>query len=125
MLKEKYSNVLALGEQLAVRDGYVEEEEGVLRIGGNVEYALEKDLLWDAIKTHSGWETEVDADIKVLRTEIYGLYTVAKGDTLWKIADRLLGKGSRYMEIFEINKDILSNPDLIKIGQELKLPNKS
>jgi nucleoid-associated protein YgaU len=29
------------------------------------------------------------------------------------------------MEIFELNKDILDNPDIIKVGQKLKLPHRS
>ncbi|MDQ3214020.1 MAG: LysM peptidoglycan-binding domain-containing protein, partial [Acidobacteriota bacterium] len=41
---------------------------------------------------------------------------------LSKIAKQHLGDGNAYMRIFELNKDQLSNPDLIKPGQVLKLP---
>lgn len=50
------------------------------------------------------------------------LYTVKEGDTLWKISDKLLGKGQRYMEIFEANKPMLSDPDKIYPGQVLRIP---
>lgn len=49
-------------------------------------------------------------------------YVVKSGDTLWKIAQEVYGKGSKYMKIFEANKDILDNPDKIFPGQELKIP---
>jgi LysM repeat protein len=49
-------------------------------------------------------------------------YTVQSGDTLGTIAAKLLGSSSRYMEIYNLNTDILSNPNLIQIGQVLTLP---
>lgn len=49
-------------------------------------------------------------------------YTVKSGDTLWRIATQKLGSGSRYMEIFNLNTDKLTNPDNIDVGQVLTLP---
>ena len=49
-------------------------------------------------------------------------YTVVSGDTLWSISERLYGKGSHYMKIFEANTDVLENPDRIFPGQELRIP---
>jgi nucleoid-associated protein YgaU len=49
-------------------------------------------------------------------------HEVVAGDTLSKIAKKYYGDASLYMQIFEANKDILSNPDLIKIGQRLRIP---
>lgn len=50
-------------------------------------------------------------------------YTVEKGDSLWEIAKKRLGDGSKWSEIYNLNKDVLgSNPDLIFSGTELKLP---
>ena len=48
-------------------------------------------------------------------------YTVKSGDTLWYIAKRYLGDGSRYREIYELNKDILKSPSLIYPGQTLRI----
>jgi nucleoid-associated protein YgaU len=50
------------------------------------------------------------------------VYEVKPGDTLGAIAQRFYGKASLYPKIFEANRDILSNPDLIKVGQKLKIP---
>lgn len=49
-------------------------------------------------------------------------YTVKSGDSLWKIAQKSLGKGGRYPEIFNLNKDKIKNPNLIYPGQVLTLP---
>ena len=49
-------------------------------------------------------------------------YTVAAGDSLSKIAKKLYGDASKWKRIFEANRDILKNPDLIHPGQVLKIP---
>jgi len=50
-------------------------------------------------------------------------YTVKRGDSLWKIAERLLGDGTRFTEIVELNEDVLNGrPDFIVSGTVLKVP---
>jgi nucleoid-associated protein YgaU len=49
-------------------------------------------------------------------------HTVVKGDTLWAIAEKTLGKGARYKEIFEANRPMLTDPDKIYPGQVLRIP---
>jgi nucleoid-associated protein YgaU len=49
-------------------------------------------------------------------------HEVKKGDTLWKIAEQYYGDGNLYKDIFEANKDILKDPNVIKVGQKLKIP---
>ena len=51
-------------------------------------------------------------------------HTVKKGDTLWAISSATLGNGSRYNEIFEANKPMLTHPDKIYPGQVLRIPAK-
>lgn len=46
-------------------------------------------------------------------------YIVKKGDTLWHIARTYLGNGRRYVEIFEKNRDIIKDPNLIYPGMHL------
>ncbi|MDB5096534.1 MAG: chitinase, class, partial [Cyanobacteria bacterium RYN_339] len=48
--------------------------------------------------------------------------TVQGGDSLSAIAQQTLGDAGRWNEIYELNKDQISNPDLIYAGQVLKLP---
>ncbi|CZR99155.1 LysM domain/BON superfamily protein [Clostridioides difficile] len=55
------------------------------------------------------------------------IYTVKASDTLYKIAKNLLGKGSRWKEIYNIpeNKKVIGkNPNIIKKGQKLVIPSK-
>ena len=47
------------------------------------------------------------------------LYKVVKGDSLWKIADKELGNGLLWKEIYEANKAEIANPDKIYVGQEI------
>ena len=49
-------------------------------------------------------------------------YTVQKGDSLSKIAQMQLGDGRKWKEIFEANRDQITNPDLIHPGQVLRIP---
>lgn len=52
-------------------------------------------------------------------------YTVVSGDNLWKIAQRYLGDGSRWNEIYSYNNNksiIGGNPNLIRPGQVLSIP---
>ena len=49
-------------------------------------------------------------------------YTVVAGDSLSKIAKKQLGDANKWKQIFEANRDVIKNPDLIKPGQVLKLP---
>jgi nucleoid-associated protein YgaU len=52
------------------------------------------------------------------------LYVVKAGDSLSKIAKEVLGDARRWPEIFEANKDQIKDPNLIRVGQELKIPPK-
>jgi LysM repeat protein len=49
-------------------------------------------------------------------------YTVESGDCLWNIAKEVYGDGSKYVAIYEANKDKITNPNLIKVGQTLTIP---
>lgn len=51
-------------------------------------------------------------------------YTVVKGDTLSKIAKQFYGNANDYMRIFEANKPMLTHPDKIYPGQNLRIPPK-
>lgn len=49
-------------------------------------------------------------------------YTVVGGDSLSKIAKKFYGDATQWRHIFEANQDRISNPDMIQIGQVLKIP---
>ena len=65
----------------------------------------------------------VDDQIQVEAPEPESVvYTVKKGDTLSKIAKTHYGDAMRYPEIFEANRPMLKDPDLIYPGQVLRIP---
>ncbi len=108
-------------------DGSAQEKDGKLHFVGSVKSEADKNELWSAIKTIPTWREDVVADIKVTgggaaAPAAAKTYTVKAGDTLSKIAKEHLGDANSYMKIFELNRDKLSNPDVIKPGQVLTLP---
>ena len=123
--KDKYSSVLALGEKLGIRDGKLEEgADGVLRMWGTAEDTYQKDQLWDAIKAIGGASpTDIAADIKVANTDYYTKHTVSKGESLSKISKHYYDDAMKYKAIFDANRDQLSDPDEIEVGQVLTIPN--
>jgi nucleoid-associated protein YgaU len=109
--------------------GSADERDGKLYFHGSVNSQDEANRIWDAIKTVPDWRNDIVGDIKVAPQATSGnvsgqTYTVKAGDTLSKIAKEHLGDATAYMAIFEANRDQLSNPDLIKPGQVLKIPAK-
>jgi len=49
-------------------------------------------------------------------------YTVVSGDSLWKIAQKFYGTGTKWTAIYGANRTTLSNPSLLQIGQQLAIP---
>jgi len=63
-------------------------------------------------------EEKVESQVKV-NTRIY---TIKKGDTLWKIAEKELGSGHRWRYLFELNKDKIKNPSKLEVGKKIIIP---
>ena len=124
MLQNKYQSVLQLGEKLNIQNGDVREENGKLKVSGVAQTAYEKDVLWNEIKRVGGdVPTDIEADISVADHSRYHTHTVEKGDTLSHIAKHYYGKANKYPEIFDANRNILDDPNKIRPGQELVIPN--
>lgn len=124
MIKQKYQSVLDLGAKLNIQNGDVKEEGGQLKVTGTAATPYEKNLLWDEIKKVGGENpSDIMADIKVADSSVYARHTVASGESLSKIAKHYYKDASKYHAIFNANKNILSNPDVIHPGQELVIPN--
>ena len=112
--KSKYQEVLDLGEEFGIQDGYVNEEKRQTQNRWCCQYSIEKDRLWDKIKQIGGENpADIEADIKVGDTSVYHRHVVQSGDTLGKIAKMYYGKPGEYMKIFNANTDKLKDPNLI------------
>ncbi len=123
-VKAKYQPVLDLGEKLAIKDGNVTEENGVLKVKGEAKTQYEKNLLWDKIKEIGGQNpADIMANITVADTSVYHRHVVKSGESLSKIAKIYYNDPMKYKQIFSANTNILKNPDLIHPGQVLVIPN--
>lgn len=49
-------------------------------------------------------------------------YVIEKGDTLSAIAKRFLGKAPDYPKIFDANREVIKDPNLIYPGQKIRIP---
>ena len=127
-LRDKYNHAVQVAKGFKFQ-GNAEEREGKLYFKGTTNTQEEANKIWDAIKTVPSWQTEVVADIKASPSPagtsggaVGTTYTVKSGDTLSKIAKEHLGDANAYMDIFNANRDQLSDPDKIQPGQKLKIP---
>jgi nucleoid-associated protein YgaU len=124
MVRAKYQSVLDLGEKLNIQNGDVQEQNGVLHVTGTAANQYEKNQLWDAIKAAGGENpSDIMANIEVADTSVYARHTVASGESLSKIAKHYFKDPMKYTAIFEANRGLLDNPDVIHPGQELVIPN--
>ena len=145
-LRDKYNHAIQTAKSLRM-DGAAEERDGKLHFKGTVNSVDEKNEIWNALKTVPDWQKDVVADITVRPSTMKDptptraaaphqtsapasgpaggggtTYTVQAGDTLSAIAKKFLGNANEYMVIFNANRDQLSDPDKIKPGQVLKIP---
>lgn len=119
-LQDKYSELTSLVGELGITDLQVREQNNVLYIDGKAKSAADKDKLWD---TYAKIDPDYrSADVVMNIEVIEGAsteYTVVSGDSLSKIGKQ---HGVSWQTIFEANKDIIKNPDLIQPGWKLKIP---
>jgi len=102
----------------------VEVEDGIAKVSGKAkdQSIFEKAVLMAGnvfgIKEVMADELEVEQP----STAKVEYYVIKKGDTLWAIANKFLGNGSKYPEIFEANREVIKDPDLIYPGQKIRIP---
>ena len=123
-LTMKYGPVIDLCNRFNLKDAEIaERDEGYLKIYGYVETQYQKNKIWDKIKEVGGDSPgDIKADIRTETQDYYHIHDVVSGDTLGAIAKEYLGEAGKYMEIFNANRDQLSDPNLIRVGQKLKIP---
>jgi nucleoid-associated protein YgaU len=63
-------------------------------------------------------------DDKSIATEGPESYQVQPGDSLWKVAEALLGDGHKWPAIYEANRESLKNVDVLLVGQRLRIPDR-
>ncbi len=75
--------------------------------------------------------THVNADQLIIQDELTKeqidipeevFYTIEEGDTLWAIAEKFYGDGSKYKYIVNANLEVIKNEDLIYPDQTIRIP---
>lgn len=119
-LQDKYKELTDLATNLGVSNLQVRDQDNVLYIDGTAKSADDKEKLWSAYG-------KIDPDFRagdlIMNIEVTeGTttdYTVVSGDSLSKIGK---AHGVSWQTIYEANKDIIKNPDVIQPGWKLKIP---
>lgn len=131
-LQDKYQTLIDLANQLGVSGLNVSEGEGFLTIQGATASAEVKQQLWneygridpdyrsgDLVLNISAPEGDAGSSSGGSGSSSGSTYTVQAGDTLSKIGSH---HGVSWQKIFEANRDKLDDPDKIRAGQELTIP---
>ena len=130
-LKSKYQPVLRLIKQKQLRMHNLHVQDNKLFIKASAGTQALKNDIWNQIKLVDPGYGDLTCDIVIdpslapaapAAVPEMKTYTVQPGDSLSKIAKEFYGNASAYMKIFEANKDQLSDPNKIQIGQVLKIP---
>lgn len=110
------------GLGLEVEDFQVQYDDGVATITGKVPSQAEKEKVVLALGNTQG-VAQVDDRLEVVEPAPEAtFYVVQSGDSLSKIALAHYGDAMKYPAIFEANKPMLKDPDLIYPGQVLRIP---
>ena len=133
-LKQKYQTVLTTADNERIQFQNLHVQDNKLFIRGIAPSEEAKNKFWDQIKLVNPSGDDVTADIAVDSSRAIGAaagggqggggqtYEVKSGDNLSKISKQFYGDGSEYMRIFYANRDKLSDPDKIQVGQQLTIP---
>ena len=71
------------------------------------------------------WENSTDEPVTEPAPAAPGLaatYTVVKGDSLWKLAQKFYGDGRKWTVIYDANRSSIKNGSVIYVGQTLIIP---
>lgn len=103
-------------------EGNTSGASGVIDNGGGVckkSYNLTYNRIDGYGRPDYGEQPAAVTQTKDTEAPTYTLYTIKKGDTLWRIAQKYLGNGKRYKEIMQLNN---MQKDVIYAGKQLKIP---
>ena len=134
-LKSKYASALKVITDTGVSLQNLHVQDDKLFVRGRAPSEEAKARVWTAVKSVDPKYGDVMLDLTVdpsLKAPAAApaasqgtaeqTYTVQSGDTLSKISKQFYGDANKYMKIFEANRDVLNDPNMIKVGQKLKVP---
>jgi len=106
-----------------VKDLKVEFDDGLVTLTGSCDTQETKEKAILLAGNLKGVEKVNDANLSAPpAVEPFDFYTIKRGDSLSKIAKFYYGDAMKYPVLFEANREIIKNPDLIYPGQVLRVP---
>ncbi|MEZ4948770.1 MAG: peptidoglycan-binding protein LysM, partial [Saprospiraceae bacterium] len=120
--KEALLKSLAEGMGIEVENLSVSYDGETVTVWGQVESQADKEKIILTLGNVNGVATVDDRMSVVVPEPEADFYEVKKGDSLSKIAKEFYGNAMKYPVIFEANKPMLKDPDLIYPGQVLRIP---
>ena len=119
-VQEKYQSLIDLANSSGISGLNVTEGDGFIKIEGTAPSAEVKQQLWDEYGRLDPDYRSGDLVLNIDAPEAAAnTYTVQSGDSLSKIGSKY---GVSWQQIFEANRDKISDPDKIYPGQELNIP---
>lgn len=118
-LKNRYSALIDFAEKSKVKDLSVSEENGVLHLSGTADNAT-KDKMWELYNQIDPDMRSGDLVMNIQVDESSQMYEVQPGDSLSKIAKKY--PDMNWKKIYEVNRDIIKDPNIIYPGQKIKIP---
>ena len=106
-----------------IKDLNVAYNDGVVELSGTADSAeaMEKAVLM-AGNVKGVSEVKADGVSAPPQPAPVEYYVIQKGDSLSAIAKRYYGNAKDYPRIFEANREVIKNPDLIYPGQKIRIP---
>ncbi|MDQ2869494.1 MAG: LysM peptidoglycan-binding domain-containing protein [Acidobacteriota bacterium] len=80
------------------------------------------DVLSGSSSTAPGAAPAGSAASELEKQKTLRMYIVESGDSLSKIAKRFYGDAAAWKRIYQENRDVIQNPDLIQPGWRLRIP---
>ena len=110
-----------LGDRIT--DLVVKFDDGVITLSGECDSVATKEKAVLLAGNCKGVKQVNDDDLTAPEEEEPAeFYTIQRGDTLSKIALRYYGNAMKYPVIFEANREVIKDPDLIYPGQTIRIP---
>ena len=106
-----------------ISDLTVSYQDGVVSLSGKADSAeaMEKAVLM-AGNVQGVSEVKADGISAPPQAAQVEYYVIQKGDSLSAIAKRYYGNAQDYPRIFDANREVIKNPDLIYPGQKIRIP---
>ena len=130
-LKQKYAPALKTITDTGVSLQNLHVQDNKLFVRGKAPSEEAKARVWTAVKSVDPTYADMSLDLTIdpslptpraAEAAAERTYMVQSGDTLSKISKQFYGDANQYMKIFEANKDVLNDPNMITVGQVLRVP---